>query len=454
MKHALHKILPILVTVMSLSACGKVDPSGINNGGSSNTVNYPSVRRLTTADDAPRRSHLFDDDAYVTFKGKMKDFAFKMSEYFINSQYKNDKNFAFSPYSIELCLGLAIRCTNGQTRQEMLDALGVDYATFNKYYPYFYSDSSFIHKNEIDNVVADQSSPTNSIWLDDGLVTNADTLKELQDNYYCDAFQVDFNKNNKAANEAIGKFANEKTNGLISPNFTFDPQTLFVLMNTIYLKGIWDEKGDELKEAPEEYKFKYSGGITSNKRLMMGHYQSGRTIIQDDYSAFFTTTCGSFNITFIKPNEGKSVKDVFTKENIAYVTGKNYIYKDDEKLERYYTNCYFPAFEAEAKDLDLKKPFIQKYDVKSLFNSETCDFSALTSSRAFVSEFKQDAILKVDKTGIEGAAVTYMVAPGSAGPVEDPYTDVYETFIVDREFGFVVRSNDNIVFSGVVTNID
>ena len=453
MKHVLSKILPILITATSLSACsvkGSIDISSVT----STPINYSKVKRLTNADNVTRRSYLTNDNGYAAFKGKMKDFAYQMSEYFINYNYKSDTNFAFSPYSIELCLGLAIRCTNNQTRKELLDALGIDYETFNNYYPYFFSDSSFKRTSEFDDKVISLSSPTNSIWLDDSLVTNADTLKELQDNYYCDVFQTDFNKNNKAANEAIGKFANDKTNGLINPSFNLDPQTLFVLMNTIYLRGIWDNEGNELKDAPETYQFKNSNGLTSNKRLMAGYYHNGRTINRDDYSAFYTATSSSFNITFIKPNEGKSIKDIFTKENIDYVTGSHYVYQDDEKLERYYTCCYFPTFEAEAKELDLKKPFIEQYNVKSLFNPLTCDFSNLTNDDAYVDDFKQDAKLKVDKTGIEGAAVTYMVAPGATAPTPDPYTNVYETFVVDKEFGFIVRSNNCILFSGVVTNID
>ena len=453
MKHALTRILPILIAATSLSACSTKGSIDISSSKSS-VVNYPKVKQLTNADGVKRRSYLYGDDEYTAFKGKMKDFAYQMSEYFINSEYKNNANFAFSPYSIELCLGLAIKCTNNQTRKEILDAMGVDYETFNKYYPYFYSESSFTYTNEFDGKVTALSSPTNSIWLDNDLKTKSDCLNELQDDYYCDVFQVDFNKNNKAANEAIGKFASDKTNGLVNPSFNLDTQTLFVLMNTIYLRGIWNKEGNDLIDASETYKFKNSSGLISNKRLMAGYYHNGRALNQEDYSAFYTTTSSSFNITFIKPNEGKSIKDVFTKENIDYVTGNHYVIKDEEKLERYYTNCVFPSFEAEAKELDLKKPFAEQYNVKSLFNPLTCDFSNLTSDDAYVDTFKQDAKLKVDKTGIEGAAVTYMVAPGATAPIPDPYTDVYETFVVDKEFGFIVRSNNNILFSGAVTNID
>ena len=58
----------------------------------------------------------------------------------------------------------------------------------------------------------------------------------------------------------------------------------------------------------------------------------------------------------------------------------------------------------------------------------------------------------MNKKGIEGAAVTYMAACGNAGPGE--YTTVYEDFVVNKEFGFILTYSDSVVFSGVITNID
>ena len=46
-----------------------------------------------------------------------------------------------------------------------------------------------------------------------------------------------------------------------------------------------------------------------------------------------------------------------------------------------------------------------------------------------------------------------MAYAGAAGP--DEYTDIYETFEVDKEFGFILTNYyGDIIFSGTVTNID
>ena len=61
--------------------------------------------------------------------------------------------------------------------------------------------------------------------------------------------------------------------------------------------------------------------------------------------------------------------------------------------------------------------------------------------------------LIVDKTGMEGAAVTIVVmGPTSADPGE--YEKVCQDFIIDRDFVFVISDNSkNIVFTGVIKNI-
>ena len=44
-----------------------------------------------------------------------------------------------------------------------------------------------------------------------------------------------------------------------------------------------------------------------------------------------------------------------------------------------------------------------------------------------------------------------MAMCGSAAPL---YKEVYETFVVDKEFGYILTYKDAVLFSGITTNID
>ena len=393
------------------------------------------------------------DPAYILFKEKMEAFAASISENYKKREFSQTENLVISPFSIELCLGLAVSSSDGVTRQELLDAMDVDFETFDRYYKHFYNEVLGSLTNQ-DNKVISEILLTNSIWIDNNIKLKDTGLDALKDDYYCYSYEADFDEKLKQSIEAIREFISDKTRGLLRPSLDLSEETLFVLMNTIYLKDVWNRYGDDLPYASDAIKFTNYNGQVSNKKLLRGDYVSGRKYVSEDFSSFYTAG-QMVKITFIKPSEGKRIDEVFTKENIeAALDTSNYVRIDNEKKEIYYTETIFPEYEADC-DYKLNDMFIEDYNVKSLF-SDTCNFDNLVypDDQVYCETFKQIAKLKVNKKGIEGAAVTYMAMDATSAPIEEEYKDVYETFTVDKEFGYIISRNDAILFSGVVTNID
>ena len=443
----------------NISSSNNNESSGINDSGFHNSSTLPvsyfqfsvdGVHELRKPSETQRISYaVYSSESFVNFRNKMKAFANKLNDAFVKRYFKNDDNFIFSPLSIELCLGLAIKSSNGETRNELLNALDMDYETFNANYKNYFSWLNHTVINNMDYVTS-QLLLTNSIWIDDDISLKENGLDALRDDYYCYSYDVDFNSQN--ANQAIREFINQSTKGLIDPELNLSPYTLFVLMNTLYVKDIWNDLGRDLNYAPNEYRFVNSDGSKSNKQLLNGYYFEGKTITTSDYSSFFTATNNGYRLYFVKPNAGKNLKDVFSKDVVDYVLNKDsIIYKDDEKMETYETKCYFPEFNV-AGNFELKQLFQEDLNINKIFSPSTCDMSCLTDATLFCDEVVHIAKLDVNKSGIEGAAVTYMAYPGDAGP--GPYTLVQDTFVVDKEFGFVLTYGDAVVFSGIVNNID
>ena len=384
------------------------------------------------------------EKGYKEFVTKLQSFSAKVTEAYKNSEYQ-DNNIVISPASLELCLGLAVRCANNKTRQELLEAFDLDYTTFNKYYKYYYNSIVTQPGKENKSYI----SLSNSMWFDNNLPLIDEGLDGLRDDYYCYSYEVDFDKKNQKTNEAMKEFVKKQTNGLINPNFQFSLETIFVLMNTLYIKDTW---GLNIQSIPytDQYKFTNIDGTISNKQLLKGETTDGKAMKKDSFTAFYEPlyqTC----LYFIKPEPGHTIKEVFNKENIEYIIDRqNYIYQDDTLLERYHTNCVFPEFTVDA-DIDLINMMINTFNIKSLFDN-TCDISNITSANGYCDEIKQMVKLIVNNQGIEGAALTYMNYAGAAGP--DEYVDVYQTYVVDKEFGFVLTRNNAILFSGIISNID
>ena len=454
------KKVSLLLTTFSLVACGG---SSLNSVQSNVSTNSNSSAESINDQIAPTKelrnpkdlSHDYtkneiNESGYVTFKDKLRIFSHKISESFVQKYYANGDNIVISPLSIQLCLGLAVRCSNGQTRQEILNAFDLDYETFNQYYKLFYNENILSAKSNTGDLEAEQLL-TNSIWFDNDTSLKDAGLDALRDDYYCYSFETDFDKNNSQANKDITAFIKENTNGILEPDLQLSPSTLFTLINTLYLKDIWNEAGNDLSEASSSYKFTNSDGSKSNKPLLLGRYANGRALQTDDYSSFYSDTQNGYRIYYIKANENKDLKPLFNKNTLSYVMDtNNYERVNDEKMEIYETRCLFPEYTIYS-DTDLKEMFMQDFQIKSLFSLQTCDFTNVIESPVYCDTFKQIAKLEVDKKGIRGAAVTYMAYSGA---VYNPYTQVKEDFVVDQEFGLVLTRNGNVLFSGVVTNID
>ena len=102
----------------------------------------------------------------------------------------------------------------------------------------------------------------------------------------------------------------------------------------------------------------------------------------------------------------------------------------------------------------MKEVLQSGFGIRSLFSDATCDMSGITDEGVYCDKIRHIATLDVNKKGLEGAAITSMSLCGAGMEPIDPYTHIHDTFVVDKEFGFIVTSGDGVVFSGVVNNID
>lgn len=395
------------------------------------------------------------EENFLAFKEKTNAFSAKFASNTYAQSVKMN-NFAVSPVSVFMALGMASACADGETKTELLSALGVSAQELTENYAKLYNSLHVEHKstNAFDREKTTGTLKlSNSIWLDNSLTAKNDTLSTLANDYYCYAHEVDFDGNNKNANDAIKNFIRKQTKGLIKRNFALDEETIFTLINTLYLKDIWNMYGDELKQTSKTYTFTNSDSSTTDKRLLQGKYITGRAYETESYSAYYTTTYHGYKIKFMLPNNGYSVADIFTEENLkTFNAVADFDAEDEINLKRYHTRCFFPEYKASFNG-DVKEILEQDFSLTSLFDKDNCDFTALTDDKpAYCDGVIHQTSLEVNKRGIEGAAIT--VIPGAGAPGPDEYENVYVDFIVDRAFGFILTDSYNtVIFAGVVENI-
>ena len=407
-------------------------------------IGFFSFRGLNTKEIKQLRvkaegSSLVLDKEYEEFESQYNDFAMLMATEYA-SYYNENRNTVISPLSIFSSLALAAECSNGNTKEELLEALGINYITLSKNYTKLYQSSTYevLQKKKI--TAAEQLS--NSIWIDHTFPVKDATLDHLAQDYYCDPFYINFKKS-KIASNYISKYIKKQTHNLSDKKFEFSPETTFLLMNCLYLKDTWNFNAKDLELTNELYEFKNYNDTITRKKLLKGNYFSGKVGEGEHFKFFYTQTLHQYKLTFLLPKEGYTPENIFTYDNLNLV--KNWEYQE---LTTASTRCIFPGFYA-SSDNSLKKLLQEKFNISSIFDPQYCDFSNLTESPAYCRDLNHASIFNVNEKGIEGAAVTIILGDASAPPPIKEYD-----FIINRDFGFIVQDpRGNIIFSGIIDSI-
>ncbi|MCM1367874.1 MAG: hypothetical protein NC184_03575 [Roseburia sp.] len=438
---ARYKIVSIMVCAvmfaLPLTACGRGASAG-----ESALLGEPK------AVEAIEYSALEADD-YLFLKKGVEAFAADFAAYSY-SVYNGQDNFAVSPISVYMALALSAECTAGNTRREILDALGVTYQQLETQFPTLYRSLAVEHKRN-DKTVG-LLDITNSVWIDSSADVKRSCIESLSENYYAYSYSADFKYNTEKANSDIRDFVKKQTKGLIDKDFLLSDETLFTLINTLYLKTIWRDDGSDLPFASDSYDFTAKDGSVKNVLLLQGFYNSGRTAEFDTFTTFYTTTYSGYKIKFILPKDGHTIDSVFSTENIASVNSiEDYGSYDESMSVHYMTRVLFPEYKCKYDD-NITEILQDKFGIDLFFRASECDLSALTDTPSHCDTVMHVTDLTVDRKGIEGAAATAEALAGTSAPSE--IIIIKEDFIVDRAFGFIITDRQDVtLFSGVVSNI-
>ena len=393
-------------------------------------------------------------EGYEEFIDKLDAFAAKLT-YEVYADTNKQSNICISPVSVYMALALATECSDGETRDEILNAVGVTYDEVKNFTKvlYAFSNREFYYTNMLNNkkILAFEEL-ANSIWVDKNTTLKEDGINNLANNFNCDLFSVNFKTSE--GEKAINAYIKDKTHDVIDGDIELSPETLITLINTFYLKEVWNEDGDELKFTDKAYDFKNADGSVKNTKLLQGYYFNGNIYEGEGYTSFYTRTDHGFDIKFIVPTDGHTLEEIFTSENIYNINNLgDYGYIDEENKLLHHTRVFFPEYKA-SFDGDLADILKNDFGINKLFDFEQCDFSNVSDEQLACDGVIHKCSIDVNDKGIEGAAVTVMPMAGAAGPLEG-YEEVYHDYIVDRAFGFVITdSYGAVLFSGVVNSVN
>jgi len=344
-----------------------------------------------------------------------------------------DENLVISPLSLYFALDVLAETTSGESRQQILDLLGMkDMEALREQAPLIW-DNNYSNNGLSYNLLA------NALWLDEDVPFHQETMERLAETCHASSYQVQMGSN--AANKAYRQWLNERTKGLLSEqtdNMKLSSQNTFAITSTLCFFANWVEKFDESNTKQGVFygaKKKVSCDFM-NQTLGDGRYYWGEK---------FTAVSQQLNdehwFVYVLPDEGYDVETLLSDPEYLEFAARYGAWKNKMSTK---VNLSVPKFDVSSQ-LSLSEE-LQAMGVTDVFDPVRAVFSEMTTSDVAVTEFEQSVRLMIDEMGCTAGAITE-VRMGGGGPQDEV------EFILNRPFLFIVTNTDALpLFMGVVNN--
>jgi serpin B len=343
-----------------------------------------------------------------------------------------DVNTIISPLSISYALSMTVNGAANGTRDSILKALRVNDTSM--------ADLNKSYKDLTASLLSVDSRVTmyiaNSVWTEKDFPVKAPFTNTLTS--YYDAQAKSFDITDPTVPTQINSWISNHTNGLINNMISqLDANTVMLLINAIYFKGMWKTQFDA--SATTSRTFTKPDGSTENVPTM---YQSENQKVYRGngfYVAEIPYGQGNYVMDIILPDDNNlsAVTSSLTVANLSIWT---------TSLTSSKVNLYLPKFKYIYN--------ISLQNVLSLMGmgiafTDAADFSNISDISLLISKILHQAYIQTDEEGTEAAAATVVeFEPTMVGPVESITIDVNHQFI------YLIRevTTNSIIFMGKVTD--
>ncbi len=358
-------------------------------------------------------------------------------------------NYMASPLSFRFALGLLLAGAEGETKAELLNALGVsseeewiEYCLdFNGFVEYYAADlerdvADFKDAVRQGWMPSDAAEPfralrvANSVWKADWVKENfKDAYRQSIERNYAAEYRS-FTPEN--AVEKINEWADIKTEHMIRKLLPEDyptDQLAVVLMNALYFKDSWQNEFSEFLTKEDD--FHARGGQTVKKEFMT----------TEDHFSYYEDE--NTQLVILPMKGGVSMAFVLgSREGLAEKIAKARSENVRVKIPKMDLETDFSSGEF--------VDFLKACGVSRAFDAGRADFSAMIDHPVFVSDIIQKTRIKLDEEGVEAAAVTaIMMTEGAAFEPKEP-----KVFTADEPFSFFIYTTCNdttaILFAGEI----
>ena len=411
-------------TMIGLTALAITSCASSNKAQKDNVVVKPdNIQNMEDMDN----SYLILSDAQLSAVNKGNTFALNL----FRTQAGMDSKVV-SPLSVAYLMGMLANGAEGNTQTEIMKTLGmndVSLETLNEAYKAIINTASTLDKQTTVNIA-------NCIAVNQQISIKDKYKKAMLQTYNAQVESMNFAGD---ALKRINNWCDKQTNGMIPSIIDqLNPNAIAVIMNAIYFNGTWADKFDKRQTKLENFQ----GYTRDIKKTQMMHRNGKYQYLDNaDFAAIdLPYGNGSYSMTAILPNRGKSIDEV-----MANLDAKK-IGELGRDMDECVVDLKLPRFTI-SQETGLND-IISKLGAPTMFTSGA-DFSNFASGNLSISKMLQKAKIEVSEEGTKASAVTMAMVELTALRPEPRKVE----FHANRPFIYMIteHSTGAILFMGQYT---
>lgn len=348
------------------------------------------------------------------------------------------ENRVYSPLNVYMALSMLAQLTDGESREQILTLLGSDSMDALRQRASDVWNSNYQDDGAVTSILA------SSLWLDEDVKFNRDTMDILANDFYASSYRGEMGS--KRFDRALQDWLNQQTGGLLknqAGSIELDPNTVLALATTVYFKAKWQDEFSKSKTEPRTFHAS-TGDVETD---FMHQRDSGAYYWGDKFAAVaqpFRRMRG--DMWFILPDEGVTPEELLDDAQVL-----DFLFTEDrsewENQKYLFVNKAIPKFDVSSQ-VDLSEG-LRALGVTDVFDPLVSDFTPMTTDvdvPIIVSEVNHAARVVIDEEGCTATAFTELPGVGAAAPPDDEVD-----FVLDRPFLFCITGINCLpLFVGVV----
>jgi serine protease inhibitor len=397
----------------------------------------------TKTESNPTASFIFNaipenENATITpeYNTAINTFSINLLRALCTSDSLADKNVIVSPFNISRNLAIITEAGTGETKQELLDALGGQHALDD-------AQQALACLLHADNSVILQIA--DAIWVNANSFEFIPTFKSLAETRYgVQSSELDFTDKSTTVTTINSWIENNTAyyiRDMIDESF-IHPLTACFITSAIYFKADWTSPFDVSRTAPQSFHTP-SGAVEALMMMSDYQFQSIRTMEYQNARLYYGKNGNDFFFFDIYMPTTLSISEFIAERCPEVLNG-------GDSIE--YSGVRLPKFSFE-NDLDMKA-VLESIGIERAFDPSLSEITGMATPKnstepvpLFISKIVHTAGIKTDEEGTVAYAATVSTLDAGSSVPSEPV-------IFNRPFVYFIRAGENglILFAGIMNN--